>query len=177
MQIWFVCKCSTLPGQQGKLQPDPGPNPQSHSQSLSQSPFQLLQCNCSCCRWSLAKQQKGVNVRVPLFSLSLPLNVCVWGGSSNMLPANSFSFHFSWHFYARMINYAILHLLRPELPPLHPPCPRGAALRSLSHQSASTLALSGNRRRLVPQLNFTAGVKVPQLAAIKKGCNQGWQHE
>lgn len=75
-----------------------------------------------------------------------------------------------------MINYAILHLLQPELP-TYTPCPRGFALRSLSHQSASTLALSGNRRRLVPQLNFTAGVKVPQLAAIKKGYNQGWQNE
>lgn len=122
---------------------------------------------------------KGCKCACPSLSLpvSFPFSVCVWGGSSNMLPANSFSFHFSWHFYARMINYAILHLLQPELPPHHPPCPRGAALRSLSHQSASTLALSGNRRRLVPQLNFTAGVKVPQLAAIKKGCNQGWQHE
>lgn len=119
---------------------------------------------------------KGCKCACPSFSFPPALCVCVWWCSSNMLPANSFSFHFSWHFYARMINYAILHLLQPELP-AHPPCPRGAALRSLSHQSASTPALSGTRRRLVSQLNFTAGVKVPQLAAIKKGYNQGWQHE
>lgn len=168
MQIWFVCKCSTL---QANRERSSNQIPVPPVRVPSPKPIPIaVQCAAAV---AADHSPKGCKCACPS---PTPLPLFLFLSLRNMLATQRF---ISVDIFMRVwliMQFCSCH--QTGLPP-HPHLQRvrvKVSIASISFNPGFKWQ-PGNRRRLVPPLNFTAGVKVPQLAAIKKGCNQSCQHE